>query len=493
MGRVPHASSACSADELHRFFDEKVAGVRRATADALAPSFSSAPPGCSFAGFITLDVNDVIAAVRALTDKQCSLDPMPTSLLIEHLDLLAPFLVELFNRSLSLGVFPTSFKIAHITNCWRSLILIRSMSGHSLPADIQFVGSLQVAWTTCCPSTTRPSDCFQQLPELKSAYRAHHSTETAVLEVHGNILRAIECGDLALLTMFGLQHCRPYDFTSASKQYTSYDLQGSTLHWSRLIFMVAHNPSAAALPLLPLVLCCAASLRVQFVDRFSFFPIQLFFCNWSSIMVWIRISTPTIHRFMVSVGLATQPGSRLLSLISSCVCDVAWMQSNRLQLNPSKSDVLWCSSVRRQYLIPDMPLIVGVHPALPARNLGIYIDSNVSIQIHVAKTASSCFCALHQFRSIRRTVSKHVMLSVPCRRHGACKLQSVPNAAARLVFSGLKYDHVTPLLCDLHWLPWAHHVSYGCACLSVPTWSGTVLSVSRSSPRRRCNVKKCWL
>jgi len=29
---------------------------------------------------------------------------------------------------------------------------------------------------------------------------------------------------------------------------------------------------------------------------------------------------------------------------------------------------------------------------------------------------------------------------------------SVMNAAARLVFSFQKYDHVTPLLSDLHWL-----------------------------------------
>jgi len=62
---------------------------------------------------------------------------------------------------------------------------------------------------------------------------------------------------------------------------------------------------------------------------------------------------------MASVGLATQPGYRVS--LSSCVCDVAsWMQSNRLQLNTSKSEVLWCSSVRRQHLIPDTPLIVGV-------------------------------------------------------------------------------------------------------------------------------------
>jgi len=74
--------------------------------------------------------------------------------------------------------------------------------------------------------------------------------------------------------------------------------------------------------------------------------------------------------------------------------------------------------------------------------------------IHVAKTASSCFCALRQIRSIRRTVSKPVLLSLVVAmvlaRLDYCsatlaglpdlllgKLQSVLNAAARLVFSGV--------------------------------------------------------
>jgi len=30
----------------------------------------------------------------------------------------------------------------------------------------------------------------------------------------------------------------------------------------------------------------------------------------------------------------------------------AWMKANRLQLNTSKTEVLWCSSVRRQHQIP---------------------------------------------------------------------------------------------------------------------------------------------
>jgi len=120
------------------------------------------------------------------------------------------------------------------------------------------------------------------------------------------------------------------------------------------------------------------------------------------------------------------------------------MQSNRLQLNTSKSEVLWCSSVRRQHLIPDTPLIVGVDAVLPARSvchLAIYIDSDVSVRINVAKTASSCFCALRQIRSIRRIVSKHVLLSLVVAMvlarldYGSATLASLPDLLFLASFS----------------------------------------------------------
>jgi len=42
------------------------------------------------------------------------------------------------------------------------------------------------------------------LPELHSAYRAHHSTEAAVLRGLGNILHAIDSGGFANLTLLDL-------------------------------------------------------------------------------------------------------------------------------------------------------------------------------------------------------------------------------------------------------------------------------------------------
>ena len=92
------------AESLHKFFDEKVDGVRTATADAPPPTFVPVREGCSLDAFRLVTVDVVIAAVNALPNKQCASDPLPTSWLKGNVDLLAPFLVELFNQSLSMAV-----------------------------------------------------------------------------------------------------------------------------------------------------------------------------------------------------------------------------------------------------------------------------------------------------------------------------------------------------------------------------------------------------
>ena len=63
--------------------------------------------------------------------------------------------------------------------------------------------------------------------------------------------------------------------------------------------------------------------------------------------------------------------------LSDCIDDVAnWMQSNRLPLNIEKTEVLTCSSNRRQYLLPSDPVRVGsdyVKLSSSVRDLGIYL------------------------------------------------------------------------------------------------------------------------
>jgi len=49
------------------------------------------------------------------------------------------------------------------------------------------------------------------------------------------------------------------------------------------------------------------------------------------------------------------------SSISDCLRDVAsWMSSNRLQINSSKTEVMWCTTSRRLHLLPASAMSTGV-------------------------------------------------------------------------------------------------------------------------------------
>ena len=54
------------------------------------------------------------------------------------------------------------------------------------------------------------------------------------------------------------------------------------------------------------------------------------------------------------------------------------------------------------------------------------------------------------------TVAVHVKLG---------KLQRLQNAAARLVCTVSRYDHITPSLINLHWLPVTHRIEFKIAML----------------------------
>ena len=62
--------------------------------------------------------------------------------------------------------------------------------------------------------------------------------------------------------------------------------------------------------------------------------------------------------------------------LSACVDDVSlWMTFNRLQLNPAKTEILWCASARRQQQIPIGQVCIGdtfVCPVTAVRDLGVH-------------------------------------------------------------------------------------------------------------------------
>jgi len=110
---------------------------------------------------------------------------------------------------------------------------------------------------------------------------------------------------------------------------------------------------------------------------------------------------------------------RLIQQVSVCIDEVlAWLKANRLQLNPTKTEVLWCASSRRQHQIPTGLVRVGdalVSPVTAARDLGVYIDAGVTMRTQVINTVRACFAALRKIRSVRRSLPQQDRCCSSCR------------------------------------------------------------------------------
>ena len=104
----------------------------------------------------------------------------------------------------------------------------------------------------------------------------------------------------------------------------------------------------------------------------------------------------------------TAQTSSLVLRLSSCVEDVKnWMAQNRLRLNPAKTELIWLGSPRRLQLCPMTPLLIAgaaIQPSSHVRNLGVILDSDLSMTTHINKLAAVCFFHIRQLRLIRRSL-----------------------------------------------------------------------------------------
>ena len=65
---------------------------------------------------------------------------------------------------------------------------------------------------------------------------------------------------------------------------------------------------------------------------------------------------------------------------------------------------------------------------------------------------------MHSFVSSQLDSFNGLLYGIP--QHQLEKLQRIQNAAARIVVNKRKYDHITPTLIDLHWLPIIARIHY---------------------------------
>ena len=90
--------------------------------------------------------------------------------------------------------------------------------------------------------------------------------------------------------------------------------------------------------------------------------------------------------------------------LTSCVSEVAkWCTSRRLQPNDDKTEMIWfgCRSNLAKLQCINLSLQVGtsnIQPSSIIRDLGVYMDSELTMKEHVAKIAAACFYHIRRLR-----------------------------------------------------------------------------------------------
>ena len=158
-----------------------------------------------------------------------------------------------------------------------------------------------------------------------------------------------------------------------------------------------------------------------------------------------------------------------------------WMSSNSLKLNPSKTQYIWIGN-KMQLVKIDRQALLQRYPGnvfeTSIMDLGVVIDEEVKMDVHVGRITRSCFYQLRQIRTIRQSLSDNatrtLIHSFAVTRVDYCnsvpsgittvqteRVQRILNAAARLVLRIPKFAPVSALIRDsLHWLPAAQRIKF---------------------------------
>ena len=170
-------------------------------------------------------------------------------------------------------------------------------------------------------------------------------------------------------------------------------------------------------------------------------------------------------------------GQVALQSLLACLTNIKeWMGANFLSLNERKSEIVVFSR-NTSALSNDVlgPLAANIRPS--AKNLGVIFDSAFKFERQVSAVVRNSFFHLRTLAKTKCYLSPsdlgRVIHAFITTRLDYCnglymgidqsqlrRLQLVQNAAARLLTNTKKYDHITPVLASLHWLPIRYRIEF---------------------------------
>ena len=185
--------------------DKSLADMNRKIRDTFATSgsFNDAPDLVppAFNAFIPVTEDEVYKCISESPTKSCSLDPIPTFLLKDCLDILLSSISKLVNYSLIEGSFPNSFKKAVITPLIKRLPFLETTL-RIIAQCLCFLSKL-VERVVARQLTSHINNNKLDNPH-QTAYKPGHSTETALLSIKNEVHLSLTRGEPTALVLLDL-------------------------------------------------------------------------------------------------------------------------------------------------------------------------------------------------------------------------------------------------------------------------------------------------
>ncbi|XP_057187413.1 uncharacterized protein LOC130552818 [Triplophysa rosa] len=213
-----------------------------------------------------------------------------------------------------------------------------------------------------------------------------------------------------------------------------------------------------------------------------------FYWYWYRLLkFWYRDNTTQLY-------ISSRPDDSFqLSKLAECIEDIKhWMTCNFLLLNSNKTEILLIRPKTREQNISDYNLQIEgctVAPTNTVKHLGVILDSNLSFKNHISNVTKTAFFHLRNVAKLRNILSVadaeklihafvtsrldycNALLS-GCPASSINKLQLVQNAAARVLTTSRKYNHITPMLSTLHWLPIKYRIDFKVLLITYKALNG---------------------
>lgn len=329
---------------------------------------------------------------------------------------------------------------------------------------------------------------------FQSAYRPGHSTETALLRVSNDILQAVDKSKAACLVLLDLSAA--FDTIDHQTLFKSlHDIlgvRGTVLQWFSSYLTDRHQ-------LVRINDSKSKSAKLCYgVPQGSVLGPFLFCVYLLPLSHIIRQHDMELHIYADDTQLycffdvkSSSEASDSADKIARCVKDIqSWMTSVRLKLNDDKTEFLVISSPYHNQ--PKLSFKVGdvnISASKSCRNLGVIFDSHLDFKSHISSVCRSSFFHLRNVGAIRKYITtdsceklihafvtskldycNSLLANMP--KCDIAKLQKVQNVAARIVTRTKKYDHITPVLTELHWLPIPLRIMYKLVLLTYKSLNG---------------------